>query len=171
VKVWLAALFAVLVNAGVQASTPQAQSNAFRDARRLAELLNEGDGDGAVGIIHPNALAAMGGSQAVAAVLVAGSQLAKGKGVAIEVTVPSPPERIERVGRRLFALVKTRTWMTSPAGNANLDGFWLGVSEDAGAHWTFVVLQDAANAQDDARKLFPEGTGALAFPAAPIEAP
>lgn len=154
-----------MVNASAPASTAQAQSNAFRDACRLAELLNEGDGTGAVGIIHPNALAAMGGSQAVADVLVAGSQLAKSKGVALEVTVPSPPERIERVGRRLFALVKTRTWMASAAGNATLDGFWLGVSEDAGAHWTFVVFQDAANAQEDAKKLFPEGTGALAFPA------
>jgi len=167
-KVWLIVLLAAVMNAGALAQTVQAPSNALRDARRLAELLTQGDGAGAARMLHPNALAAMGGSQAAAVVLAAGPQASKEKGITIVVTVPSPPPaRIEKVGQRLFAIVKTRTWITGSTGSADLNGFWLGVSDDAGVHWRFVVFQDVANAHEDAQALFPEGTGALAFPTNP----
>src|SRR5690348_4462444 len=137
----VAVLLTVALHAEALAQTASAQRDALRDARRLAELLTAGDGDGAAGMIHPNALNAMGGSQAVAAILAAGPQLAKDKGITIVVTVPSPPEQIGQVGQRRFAIVKTRTRMTGSAGSADLGGFWLAVSDDAGAHWSFVVFQ------------------------------
>lgn len=164
IKVFAVLLCAVAVNAPVLAQTAQLQDGALRDARRLAELLADGDGDGAARMIHPQALAAMGGTEAVAAVLTAGPRAARDKGITIEVTVPSPPEQIERVGRRLFAGITARTRLTSGVATADVNGFWLCVSEDGGAHWSFVVFQDAVNARAEARTLFPEGTGGLVFP-------
>jgi len=163
-RAWWMVLWVVAMNAGAVAQTAEVQGQALRDARRLAELLTNGDGDGAAAMIHPKALAAMGGSEAVATTLIAGPQWAKQKGITIQITVPSPPDQIEQVGQRLFASVRTRTRMASGTGSADLNGFWLGVSEDGGAHWSFVVFQDVINAQEDARKLFPSGTGALVFP-------
>ena len=141
-----------------------AQNYAFRDARQLASLLSAGDGINAASMIHPNALAALGGPQRVATVFSTGHQVAKEKGITIAVSIPSPPEKTEKVGSRLFAIIRVGTQLNSSSGNTALDSFWLGVSEDNGAKWFFVIFPNASNAAIDAKTLFPEGTGDLVFP-------
>jgi hypothetical protein len=164
-KTWMIALFFVALKTGAYAqSIDDAQNNAFRDASQLASLLSAGDGISAASMIHPNALAALGGSQRVATVFSTGTQVAKEKGITIAVSIPSPPEKVEKVGSRLFAIVKVRTLLNSSRGNGDLDSFWLGVSEDSGAKWFFVIFPNASDAANDAKTLFPEGTGDLVFP-------
>lgn len=143
-----------------------ARRNAYRDACQLASLLSAGDGINAAAMIHPKAVAALGGSERVAAVFSAGTQVAKEKGITIAVSIPSPPENVEKVGTRLFAIVKVRTQLSNGNGNGDLDSFWLGVSDDDGAQWRFVIFPHASNAASDASTLFPEGTGGLVFPTA-----
>jgi hypothetical protein len=141
-----------------------ARNNAFRDARHLATLLSTGDGINAASMIHPNALVALGGSQRVAAAFSVGPLVAHEKGITIAVSIPSPPEEVATVGVRLFAIVNVRTQLHTSNGNVDIDCFWLGVSEDSGAKWSFVIFPHASNAMNDAQKLFPEGTGGLVFP-------
>jgi hypothetical protein len=146
-------------------TSSNSQANALRDARRLAAELSAGDGSSAASMIHPKALTALGGPERVAAVFSAGPQVAKEKGIMIRIGVPSAPDKIENVGPRLFAVVKIDTRLETASSANDLTSFWLAVSDDIGAHWTFVIFPNYANAANDVKVLFPDGIGSLVLPA------
>jgi hypothetical protein len=157
-------LFLVISTTALAQTATDTQANALRDARWLAANLTAGDGSAAASMIYPSALSALGGPEKVAAVFSAGSQVAKEKGIAITVTVPSAPDKIERVGTRLLAMIKVYTHLETTSSNHDLSSFWLAESDDNGADWTFVIFPNSANAANDVRFLFPDGIGSLALP-------
>jgi hypothetical protein len=142
------------------------RENILRDASRLAADLSSGDGNSAASMIYPKALSALGGPEKVAAVFAAGPEVAKEKGIAIRVSVPSAPEKVENVGPRLFAVIKINTHLETASGANDLTSYWLAVSDDVGANWTFVIFPNYSNAADDVKFLFPDGIGSLILPAA-----
>jgi hypothetical protein len=166
-KIWTVPLLFLAINTGAIGQTfASVQANALRDARRLATDLSAGNGSSAASMIHPNALAALGGPEKVAAVFSTGSQVAKEKGITIAVTVPSAPEKVEKVGPRLFTVVKVNTHLEASSSNSDLTSFWLGVSDNNGGDWTFVIFPNSANAANDVKTLFPDGIGSLVLPPA-----
>jgi hypothetical protein len=156
--------FAFSTSALAQTSS-NSQANALRDARRLAADLSNGNGSSAASMIYPKALSALGGPEKVAAVFSAGPQVAREKGIAIRVSVPSAPEKIVNVGPRLFAVIKINTHLETGSGANDLTSYWLAVSDDVGSNWTFVIFPNYANAAEDVKFLFPDGIGSLVLPA------
>jgi hypothetical protein len=83
----------------------------------------------------------------------------------VERTDVDLPDRVVRVGEKLFAIVPKHYYVRDPQGLFVVHGYVIGVSKDGGASWKFVRGADLTPAS--VRLVFPDFPSGLALPEVP----
>jgi len=133
-----------------------------QEARKCAKALVAADYDNVVNYTYKPVVEGLGGKDAMIAMLKRGAAKMHSQGDSIDDATIGVPEKPQKIGRWLVALVPQHLIMTVPGGHLELDSHLLGISEDEGKKWAFVDL--GAMAKENFAKLFPEFAAKVDFP-------
>ena len=134
-------------------------------AEELGRAFVGGDFGKVADLTHPSIVELAGGKAHLAEDMGQVVEEMRAEGSRYEsLSVGEPKQVVSGAQGRLFAVVPTVIRIATPRGVAASQSFFLGVSEDGGARWTFVEGADIED-KNDLKALFPSAPDGLDLPA------
>jgi hypothetical protein len=127
---------------------------------KCAKALLSGDFETVTVYAHKRVLELMGGKEAMIDILKRGAEGMRAKGVSLEDVTIGEPEKSQKIGEWLVALVPQTILIKSPEGRFEQASHILAISEDEGKNWTFVDVNNRTKFE----KAFPELAGKIELP-------
>ncbi len=157
----LALLLALLIASAPACVRSQDVSATIKEqAGKCIKALLSGDYETVAVYAHKHVLDLMGGKDAMIELLKRGAEGMRAKGVSIEDVALGEPEKSQKIGEWLVALVPQRILIKSAEGRFEQASHILAISEDEGKTWTFVDLNNRAKFET----AFPELAGKIEVP-------
>ena len=134
-------------------------------AEELGRAFVGGDFGKVADLTHPSIVELAGGKAHLAEDMEQVVEEMRAEGSKYEsLSVGEPKQVVSGAQGQLFAVVPTVIRIATPRGVAASQSFFLGVSEDGGARWTFVEGADIED-KNDLKALFPSAPDGLDLPA------
>lgn len=150
------------------ASQEAARAALKAQSEELARAFGGGDFAKVADLSHPSLVELSGGKPHMIEDMAVGMEEMRADGLEYEsVSVGDPGQLVPSAdGRQLFAVVPNVHRVKTPQGVTASRSYFLGISEDGGARWTFV---DGTDIEDkaDLKSLFPSAPDELALPEQP----
>lgn len=133
-----------------------------RDAEKCGKALLAEDYPQVIAFTHKRVVAAIGGADALIAMLKSGRKAIRDTGHDFLEARIGTPETPRKIGEWLVALVPQEIVMKAPGGRLRAESSLLALSEDEGRSWAFLDIGSIDPAQF--AKLFPELAGKVSLP-------
>jgi hypothetical protein len=128
-----------------------------KGADEVARVTLSGDFGRLADLTHPKIVNLAGGRDKLIGLIKASIDGLQAQGFTIVSAEPGPPTVIEKIDKRLFAVMPIKTTMKGTAGKFQSLGTLVGISEDEGSGWTFVNALGQAHFDS----LFPEAASKI----------
>ncbi len=139
-----------------------AAANAQLEAQKSADAMLAGDYEKLVAYTPRQWVAAMGGKEAMVAIIKQGMDGMKAQAITFQSVRVGDPGPIQKIGGELISLVPQKVTLKVPGGHMESEAYLIGISEDGGKTWVFADSTGFTK-ENEAKlaQIFPELSGKL----------